>query len=157
MKPKFNKVVPMKIDKTDEQIINELISNAKIPLRELASKLKVSFVTVMNRIKRLEKEGVIKGYNTKINYEKLNYGVHVLIEIRIAKGKLFELEKKIARNPGVYAVYDTTGEYDATILAKFKSTRTMDTFLKNIQTFDFVEKTNTKLVLNTIKEGQIKL
>lgn len=156
-KQELNKVIMMKIDKTDEQIINELISNAKMPLRELASKLKVSFVTVMNRIKKLEKEGVIKEYNAKINHEKLGLGVHVLIEIRIAKGKLFELEKKIARNPSVYAVYDTTGEYDATILAKFKSTRVMDSFLKNLQTFDFVEKTNTKLVLNTIKEGQIKL
>ena len=147
----------MKIDKTDEQIINEFISNAKIPLRQLASKLKVSFVTVMNRIKRLEKEGVIENYSSKINYEKLGLGVHVLIEIRILKGKLFELEKKIARNPNVYAVYDTTGEYDATVFAKFKSTRKMDDFLKKIQTFDFVEKTNTKLVLNTIKDGQIRL
>ncbi len=157
IKSEFNKVIPMKIDKIDEQILDELIINAKIPLRELASKLKVSFVTVMNRIKKLEKEGVIKGYSAKLNYEKMGYGVHVLIEIRIAKGKLFELEKKIARNPSVYAVYDSTGEYDATIFAKFKSTRAMDNFLKKIQTYDFVERTNTKLVLNTIKEGQIRL
>lgn len=147
----------MKIDKTDEKIINELIGNAKIPLREIASKLKISFVTVMNRIKKLGKEGIIKQYSAKINYDKLGYGVNVLIEIRIAKGKLFELEKKIASSPNVYAVYDTTGEYDATVLAKFKTTAAMDKFLKLIQTFDFVERTNTKLVLNTIKEEQIKI
>ncbi|MDP7115886.1 MAG: Lrp/AsnC family transcriptional regulator [Candidatus Woesearchaeota archaeon] len=147
----------MQIDKYDEQIINELIDNSKTPLRKIATKLKVSFVTVMNRIKRLEKEDIINQYEAKIDYEKLGYGVNALIEIRIAKGKLFELESKIAKNPAVYAVYDTTGEYDTTVFARFKSTRTMDTFLKKIQTFDFVEKTNTKLVLNVIKEKQIRL
>lgn len=147
----------MKTDKHDEKILNELIENNKIPLRKLSKKLNVSFVTVMNRIKKLEKEGVIEKYASKINYEKLGYGTHVIIEIKISKGKLFELEKRIASSDNVYSVYDTTGEYDATIIAKFKSTRAMDNFLKKIQTFDFVEKTNTKLVLNTIKEDQIKL
>ncbi len=112
---------------------------------------------MMNRIKKLEKEGIIERNIAKINYEKLGYGTHVIIEVKISKGKLFELEKKIASSPNVYAVYDTTGEYDATIIAKFTSTRAMDSFLKKIQTYDFIQKTNTKLVLNTIKENQIKL
>lgn len=147
----------MKIDYIDHNILNELKQDAKIPLRKLAVRLQISFVTVMNRIKRLEKEGIISNYVTKINYEKLGFDIHVLIEIRISKGKLLELEKKIASSPFVYAVYDTTGEYDATILARFKSTRSMDTFLKKVQTFDFVERTNTKIVLNTVKEGQVEL
>lgn len=147
----------MKIDKLDEKIINELTSNAKIPLRKLAAKLKVSFVTVMNRIKKLEKEGIIEKYSAKINYEKLGYGIHVLIDIRIEKGKLIELEKKIAHHPNIYLVYDTTGGFDSTVIGLFKSTRAMDSFLKKIQTYDFVVRTNTKLILNTIKEEQIKL
>lgn len=147
----------MKIDKLDEKIINELTENAKQPLRKLATKLKVSFVTVMNRIKHMEKEGIIEKYVAKINYEKLGFGVHVLIEVRISKGKLFELEKKIAYHPNIYLVYDTTGDFDTTVIGFFKSTRAMDDFLKKIQTYDFVERTNTKLILNTIKEEQIKI
>jgi Lrp/AsnC family transcriptional regulator for asnA, asnC and gidA len=147
----------MKIDKIDEKIINEMIENAKSSLREIATKTKTSFVTVMNRIKRLEKEGVIEKYTAKINYRELGYGVNVLIEVRIAKGKLFELEKKIASSQNVYAVYDTTGEYDATILAKFKNTKQLDEFVKKLQTFEFIERTNTKLMLNIIKEAQIKI
>jgi Lrp/AsnC family leucine-responsive transcriptional regulator len=75
----------MKIDRTDEKLINEMIHNSKISLRELSSKLGVSFVTVMNRLKKLEEEKIIEKYTSKINYEKLGYNVHVLIEIRIAK------------------------------------------------------------------------
>jgi DNA-binding Lrp family transcriptional regulator len=147
----------VKIDKYDEKIINELISNAKIPLRKLAQKLGISFVTVMNRIRKLEKFDIIKGYQAEVSHEKLGYGVHILMEVRISKGKLFELEKKISKSDNVYAVYDITGEFDAIILAKFKSTRTMDVFLKKVQTYDFVERTNTKLILNTIKQKQIML
>jgi len=147
----------MKIDKYDERIINELLDNAKMPLRELANRIKLSFVTVMNRIKKLEKEKIIEKYEAKVDYDKLGYGTHALIEVKIAKGKLFDLEKKIARSQNVYAVYDTTGEFDATIIGRFRSTREMDNFLKHIQTFDFVERTNTKLILNTIKEEQMKV
>ena len=147
----------MKIDKYDEKIINELSNNAKIPLRGLANKLDISFVTIRNRIKKLEKEKIIKNYTTKLDYEKLGYDIHVIIQIRISKGKLLELEKKIAKSKNVYAVYDTTGKFDATIIAKFRTTRTMDSFLKKIQRYDFVERTNTMLILNTIKEEQIIL
>ncbi|MBI2651431.1 Lrp/AsnC family transcriptional regulator [Candidatus Woesearchaeota archaeon] len=157
MEEKFNKISAVKIDNTDEKIINELIENAKTPLRTLAKKLNISFVTVMNRIKRLEALGVIENYTAKINYDKLGYGVSVVIDVRISKGKLFELENKIAKSNNVYIVYDTTGDFDAVIIGKFKSTASMDHFLKSIQKYPFVERTHTKLVLNTIKESPIKL
>lgn len=146
-----------KIDTIDQQILNALVDNAKISLRELASQLKISFVTVMNRIKRLEKEGVIKHYSAIINYDKLGYDVHVMIEVRITKGKLLALENKLAKLPNVYAVLDTTGDFDATIIGRFTSARAMDNFLKKIQAFEFIERTNTKLVLNTIKEDVMKV
>lgn len=145
------------IDKHDEKLLHELSHNPKRPLRELATRLNLSFVTIMNRIKKLEREKIITGYTTRINYEKLGYGIHVVIHIRIAKGKLFELEKKIARHPNIYAVYDTTGDFDCTLIGRFKTTNAMDNFLKKIQAYDFVERTNTKLVLNTIKEQPMEL
>ena len=157
MATKIKKTHIPEIDELDSNIINELNENSKIPLREMATKLGISFITVRNRIKRLEKEGIIERYTAKINYLKLGYDIHVLIEVRISKGKLFELEEKIARSPNVYAVYDTTGEFDATIIGRFKTTQAMDNFLKKIQTYDFVERTNTKLILNTIKENSTKV
>ncbi|MBI3033517.1 Lrp/AsnC family transcriptional regulator [Candidatus Woesearchaeota archaeon] len=147
----------MELDAIDKKIINSLLDNAKLPLRDIAKTLKVSFVTVMHRIKKLEKEGIIKQYTALIDYDKIGYGVHVLIEVRITKGKLLELEKKLATLPNVYAVYDTTGDFDTSIIGRFNSTRQMDNFLKKIQTFDFVERTNTKLILNTMKENSMKV
>jgi len=145
------------MDKLDEQIVNELLDDAKLPLRSIAVKLKVSFVTVMNRIKSLEKQGIIRNYSAKVDYEKAGFGVHAIIEMRITKGKMIELEQKIARTKEVYAVYDITGETDAIVIARFRNMREMDRFIKKIQGYEFVHQTNTKIVLNTIKEDSTRL
>jgi len=143
------------LDELDKEIINSLLIDSRQSYRKLAKKLKVSVATIMHRVNKLEKEDIIKRYTAKINYEKLGYDIEVLIDIKISKGKLFLVEKKIASNPNVFAVYDTTGADDAVILARFPNRRKMDNFLKNIQTYDFVERTHTKLILNTIKEDQM--
>lgn len=143
------------IDGRDKEIINCLIIDSRQSYRKLAEKAKVSVATIMHRVNKLEKEKIIKKYTTVIDYEKLGYDVEVMIEISISKGKLFMVEKKIAVHPNVFAVYDITGASDAVILARFHNRRMMDNFLKEIQTYDFVESTHTKLILNTIKEDSL--
>jgi DNA-binding Lrp family transcriptional regulator len=145
----------MEIDETDTRIINVLIGDSRLSLREIAKKTNVSVATVMHRIRKLEREKIIKKYTTNIDYEKAGYDIEAIIEIRISKGKLFEVEKKIANNSNVFAIYDITGNFDAVLMTRFKSRRQMDSFLKKIQTYEFIERTETKLVLNTIKEDTV--
>ena len=59
--------------------------------------------------------------------------------------------------PNVFAVYDITGSSDVIILAKFKNRRAIDLFLKKIQTIEYIERTETNLILNTIKEENINV
>lgn len=146
----------MATDETDTKLLDVLLADSRLSYRKVASKIGVSAATVMNRIKRLEKEGVIKGYTAILDYEKLGYDIDAIINMKISKGKLFEVENKIAHHPSVAAVYDVTGDFDSTIIAKFRNRRALDTFLKKIQTYEFVEGTNTILILNTIKNSWIK-
>ena len=145
----------MQLAETDKKILNILIGDSRLSLRQIAKQADVSVATVMHHIKKLENEKIIKKYTTKFDYEKIGYDVEVLIELRISKGRLFEVEKKIATHPNVFAIYDVTGDFDAIILARFPTRRQMDNFLKKIQTYEFVERTETKLILNTIKEENI--
>lgn len=144
------------MDDTDRAILNVLLENSRLSYRQIAKKVKVSVATVMNRVKRLEKKA-IKGYSALLDYEEIGYDIKVIIQVKVAKGKLFEVEKKIASHNNVQAVYDTTGNFDVVIIANFKNRRSMDTFLKKIQTLDFVEGTSTSLVLNTIKERPVRV
>ena len=147
----------MEPDQTDKKILNVVISNSRLSYRQIAARTGVSVATVMHHINKLEKENVIEKYAAKLDYEKIGYDIEVMIEIRISKGRLLDVEKKISVNPNVFAIYDVTGTYDAVILARFKTRRQMDTFLKKIQTYEFVERTETKLILKTIKEESIEV
>lgn len=145
------------IDNLDQKILNTLLENSRLSYRQIAKKLKTSVATIINHMKLLEVKKIIRRYSTDIDYYQIGYDIKVIIELRISKGMLFEVEKKIGRHPAVFAVYDVTGDYDAVLIARFKTRSQLDKFLKEIQTYDFVERTHTSFILNTMKEEQDRL
>ena len=146
----------MELDQTDKKIIAVLNDNSRLSYREIAKRSGVSVATALHRVKRLEDEGIIKKYTLSLDYEKLGYETGVVIHVRVSKGRLVDVEKKIAADPHVVALYDITGSFDAIVIAHFKNRRTMDAFLKKIQTFDFVERTETVLILNEMKSENVR-
>ena len=108
--------------------------------------------TVLTRIRRLEKAGVIKSYSAVLDHEKLGYQLTVLAEITVSKGKLLEMEEAISRIPNTCAVYDVTGLTDAVVVAKFRNREELSKFTKGLLSMPFVDRTNTHMVLTTVKE-----
>lgn len=142
----------MKIDDIDERILRELTKDCRMSYRQIARKVRVSIGTVLNRIRRMEEAGVIKGYSAIINHEKVGYQLTGIAEITVSKGKLYEMEMAISKIPNTCAVYDTTGLTDAVVIAKFRSREEMSKFAKDLLSMPFVDRTNTHVVLTTIKE-----
>jgi DNA-binding Lrp family transcriptional regulator len=140
------------IDKTDIRILEVLLSNAKLSYRDIGSRVGVSAATVMTRVKNLERQGIILRYSAILDHEKLGYELTAITEITVSKGKLLEMEREIAKLPSVCAVYDTTGLTDAILIAKFKNRQDLSNFTKSLLAMPFVERTNTHLVLTTVKE-----
>jgi len=66
---------------------------------------------------------------------------------------MLEVEKEIAGNPNVFGFYDITGDYDALILARFKSRFELSDMIKKLHASPNIESTNTHLILNVIKES----
>ena len=147
----------MNLSELDLRIINLLVDNGKLSYRKLAQRLGVSTATIMHHVAVLEKAGVVKKYSAMLDYEKMGYDVSVIIDVRVSKGRLFEVEKKIATHPNVQAVFDVTGAFDTLILASFKTRKELDHFLKKIQAYDFVERTETRLILNRVKDEHMKV
>jgi len=143
------------MDGLDARILRILLENSRLSYRKISRKLGVSVATVMNRVNAMEKGKIITSYTAGLDYEKLGYTIKVVIELRVAKGKLLEVESRIADHPNVSAVYDITGPFDALVVAVFRSRMELDYFLKKIQTYEFVERTETKLVLNIMKEKPV--
>ena len=137
--------------------MNCIIEDSRQSYRQIAKKASISVVTVMNHVKELDKQGVIKAYTAGIDYEKLGYDIDVIVSIKVSKGKLFEVENKLATVSNVITVFDVTGDFDCMLIAKFKNRRALDGFLKKIQTYDFIERTSTVMILNTIKNNQMRI
>lgn len=142
----------MRLDETDVKILKTLLSDARLSSRQIAKQCGVSIGTVLSRIKKMEKEGIIKGYSALLDDEKLGYELTVVSEITVSKGRLLEMENEIARLPNVCCVYDVTGLIDAIIVAKFKNREELGKFTKRLLGLPYVERTNTHVVLTTIKE-----
>jgi DNA-binding Lrp family transcriptional regulator len=142
----------MKLDETDARILKALALDARLSSRQVAKQCEISIGTALSRIKRMENEGIIKGYSTLLDQEKLGYELTVVTEITVSKGRLLEMESEIARFPNVCCVYDVTGVLDAIIIAKFKNREELSRFTKRLLALPFVERTNTHIVLTTIKE-----
>jgi len=141
-----------RLDETDVKIVKALTLDARLSSRQIAKQCGVSIGTVLSRMKKLEKEGIIKGYSVLLDHEKVGYELTVVSEITVSKGRLLEMENEIARLPNVCCVYDITGLVDAIIVAKFKTREELSKFTKRLLALPYVERTNTHVVLTTIKE-----
>jgi len=140
------------VDELDIRIISLLQKNARLSYREIARELDVAVGTVYNRIKKLEEEGVIRGYAPILDYEKLGFGLTALIGIKAQGRKITELEREIAERARAMMVYDITGEFDIFVIAKFRDREDMNRFVKWLLSLDGVEKTNTSVAMQVVKE-----
>jgi DNA-binding Lrp family transcriptional regulator len=143
----------MELNETDKKILKNLLDDARFSSRQIAKNVGVSVGTVLSRIKRMEENGLIKGYSAILDHEKLGYELTVVTEITVSKGRLVEMENEIAKMSGVCGVYDVTGLTDAVIIAKFKSREDLGKFTKNLLALPYVERTNTHVVLAAVKEN----
>lgn len=140
------------LDKTDMKILKNLLVDARLSSRQMALKLGMSTVTILTRIKKLEREKIVKGYTAIIDHEKLGYDLTAIISIFTKKGKMVEVENELSSLENVCAVYDVTGESDTVVVAKFKSRDELSKFVKTISSKPNVDKTVTNIVLSTVKE-----
>ena len=142
----------MTLDTLDKKILNNLTVDARQSARQLALKLGVSTVTILSRMKKLEKEKIILGYTVTIDHEKIGYSLTAIIEIMAKKDKIVDIEEKVSKFENVCGVYDITGTTDTIIIAKFKERNELSTFVKGLASIPNVENTITHVVLNTAKE-----
>ena len=145
------------LDEIDKKIIKVLEDDARTSLRKISELVKVSLGTVSNRVKKMEKNGVIKGYSVILDPDQIGWELNVVIGLRIQKGRLIEIQEKIAKDSRVHGVYYVTGDFDSMVIARAKNRKDLDDLSKNVLSIDGVERSITHLVLNTVKEKTASL
>ena len=142
----------IKLDDIDVNILKIINEDVRTSYRQISRSLDVSVGTVHNRIDKMVKSGVIKKFSPVIDHEILGYVLTTIIGVRVKGGKLKNWEEKTYFNKNVVGIYDVTGEYDAFLIAKFKDTNELNTFIKDLVKDPNIERTYTQTVLDVIKE-----
>ncbi|HYB07316.1 MAG TPA: Lrp/AsnC family transcriptional regulator [Nitrososphaerales archaeon] len=140
------------VDDLDVKILRALLLHGRLSAREIATSLHVSTSTVTARMERLRDRQILRAFTAVVDFQKLGYDLTVVTEIHVSKGKLLEMEREIAKLPGVCAVYDVTGEIDAVVISKCRNREELSHFTKGLLAMHFVERTNSHVVLMTVKE-----
>lgn len=140
-----------------EQILTFLEKNSRIDLKELAIILGTDELTIINEISKMEKEKVICGYHTLIDWDKTSSDkVTALIEVRVTpqRGQGFDsIAERIYNYPEVRSVYLISGSYDLMVILEGKTLREVSGFVSDkLSTLDTVLSTATHFVLKKYKE-----
>ncbi len=134
------------MDKIDVKLITLLQENARYPLKFLASQVFLSAPAVSSRIDKLEKQGIILGYNTVIDKQKLGYHITAFINLEMTPNQKPEFYPFIQQCPNVLECNCVTGSFSMLIKVTFHSTQELDTFIGQLQHFG---NTSTQIVFST--------
>jgi Lrp/AsnC family transcriptional regulator, leucine-responsive regulatory protein len=103
-------VNPPKLDATDRKIIGELTTDGRVPLAELGRRVNLSSPAVAERVRRLERAGVITGYRVELDPRMLGYPLTAIVRVKPAAGQLTRIPELAAEIPQVGECHRITGE-----------------------------------------------
>lgn len=147
-----NSGADMTLDSTDRAILRALLDDSRASQRELSRIVGVAQGTITNRLKKLESQNIIQGYSVVLDPESVGWSMTIMAGLRIAKGKMINVQQKIAADPRVFSVYDVTGDWDSMVLARVRDRADLDDLTKTVFTLEGVTRSFTHVVLNTVKE-----
>lgn len=127
------------MDEKDEKIIKILKENAKLSTHEISKKTLIPITTVHNRIKKLEKDGVIQGYTLNLNHVKLGKALtsYTLVSVdygclKQAKMSQEQLAKKLKTYDEVEEASMVTGAFDMVLKIRAKNMADLDKFITGV-------------------------
>ena len=140
------------MDNIDAKILQCLVKNARANSSDIAEKVKLSTSAVIERIRKLESSGVIKGYTAMVNPEKLGKDVIALISVAIDHPKFNDGFVTAAKsNHHITECLYIAGEFDYFLKIVTDNTKTLENVLNEIKSIPGVSKTQTSIVLSSPK------
>lgn len=143
------------LDNIDIKILSILQKNSRTTYRDIARKVKLKSPSVIERVKKLEKEGIIKKYVTIIDEKKLGIDVTAFIGVYIEHPQYIDtFEKAISNiNEDILECHHVTGDYTLLLKVKTRNTTTLERLIKELRGITGVVRTYTMVVFSTLKEN----
>jgi DNA-binding Lrp family transcriptional regulator len=134
-------------DALDRDLLALLQANARASTADLARQLGTARTTVLARLARLEREGVIAGYTVRLGQDVRDQGLQAFVGVTVSPKAGRDVVRQLGRMPEVHQLCAVSGEFDYVVLLRAESALRMNTLLDEIGNFDGVVKTTTSVAL----------
>lgn len=146
-------------DTIDRKILNLLQLNSKINIKELALKTGLTQTPIYERIKRLEKSGIIKKYIAVLDKEKIGFTVEVFCQVTLlvhSKELINRFENSVNKMDEVIECFHVAGNYDYLLKVIVKDMKNYQLFLKNkLSVLESVTNVQSTFVMTSTKDNTI--
>lgn len=149
----------MNFDLVDQTLIMLLQHNAKLTTKQLAVKLHLSKTAVYERIKKLEKQGVISNYVAVIDKERIDRSFVVLCHIKLIQHSheyLTKFENDVVKLDEVLECYNVSGEYDYILKVVVKNMKAYRDFINTKLTrLNYIGSTHSTFIISELKNTNV--
>lgn len=143
------------MDSTDQQILNILKQNAKAGMKEIAQEIGLTVTPTYERVRRLERMGVIQAYTVKLDRKQVGRNLQVICQLSLKEHKLDLLrgfEERVVSLPQVAACYHTAGDHDYLMLIEVEDMEAYEDFLREqLTTIPSIANVKSSFVMREIK------
>lgn len=141
------------IDYKDQKIIEILKTSGREPASSISDKIGISVPTAIDRIKKLQESGVIKGYKAIVDSKKMGLDVSAIITIiSESSSKYSGFIDRAKKEIDIDKCFTTTGNGSHVLLVSTKNTKSLEKLLRNIQQWPGVSRTETQVILSSYKD-----
>jgi len=149
----------IELDDIDLGILSVLQDNCRTSLAKIGEQVDLSAPAVIERVKKLEDGGVIRGYHAILDARHLGIDITAFIGVCVSHPRLVEgFESEVATIEDVLECHHVTGAYTLLLKVKTTNTSSLEALISRLRSIDGVEKTETMVVLSTNTErSQVKL
>ena len=141
----------MQFDLTDRKIISILQKDGRITMKHLGELINMSTPSTIDRVRRLEEAGVIKGYAAVVDYIALGYDMHIYIFMEVNQNKRPGLLEYIAKNQLIAGAHGVAGSKDM-VLDVYCRTSEFNKLVDELRSFG---ETESNMIMEFIKEEPI--
>ena len=143
-------------DQIDLKILAILQNSGRSRLADIAEEVELSAPAVLERVRKLEVNGVIKGYQALLDGKKVGKDITAFIGVSIGNQRdIDKFATQMVRNPDVLECHHITGDESFILKVKSANTTSLEKLLGAIRSVEGVTRTVTRVVLSTAKESQM--
>ena len=141
------------LDAVDRRILGELRRDARISWRELGEAVHLSPTSAADRVRRMERDGIIEGYTVRVAEASLGRTVRAVIDVSLGPGlDVEEFERRLAERDEVSFAAYVTGAADYSIVVACPGADGLDAFVRWLRSEAGVSRTETKMLLRVVTD-----